>query len=68
MQIDFNKSTNLIGLGKEKNRIYEALIAKITLSIFAYNNYINSIKQELQTLCKLFKDLEYELETLAISM
>lgn len=68
MQIDFNKSTNLIGLGKEENRIYEALIAKITLSIFAYNNYINSIKQELQTLCKLFKDLEYELETLAISM
>jgi hypothetical protein len=68
LQIDFNKSTNLIGLGKEENRIYEALIAKITLSIFAYNNYINSIKQELQTLCKLFKDLEYELETLAISM
>ncbi|WP_268245940.1 transposase [Candidatus Sulfurimonas baltica] len=28
---------NLFGFGKEENRIYESLIAKITLSMFAYN-------------------------------
>jgi transposase len=61
---------NLFGLGKEENRIYDALIAKITLSMFAYNivSYINRIKNEPQTLGELFRDLECELETLAISM
>ena len=61
---------NLFGLGKEENRIYEALIARITLSMFAYNivSYINRIKHEPQTLGELFRDLECELETLAISM
>ena len=61
---------SLFGLGKEENRIYEALIAKITLSMFAYNivSYINRIKHEPQTLGELFRDLECELETLAISM
>ena len=61
---------NLFGLGKEENRIYESLIAKITLSMFAYNivSYINRIKHEPQTLGELFRDLECELETLAISM
>ncbi len=61
---------NLFGLGKEENRIYEALIAKITLSMFAYNivSYINRMKHEPQTLGELFRDLECELETLAISM
>jgi hypothetical protein len=58
------------GLGKEENRIYEALIAKITLSMFAYNlvSYINRIQHEPQTLGELFRDLECELEALAISM
>ena len=61
---------NLFGLGKEENRIYEALIAKITLSMLAYNivSYINRIKHEPQTLGELFRDLECELESLAISM
>jgi SRSO17 transposase len=61
---------NLFGLGKEENRIYEALIAKITLSMFTYNivSYINRIKNEPQTLGELFRDLECELESLAISM
>ena len=61
---------NLFGLGKEENRIYEALIAKITLSMFTYNivSYINRIKHEPQTLGELFRDLECELESLAISM
>ena len=61
---------NLFGLGKEENRIYESLIAKITLSMFAYNivSYINRIKHEPQTLGELFRDLECELESLAISM
>ena len=61
---------NLFGFGKEENRIYESLIAKITLSMFAYNivSYINRIKHEPQTLGELFRDLECELETLAISM
>jgi hypothetical protein len=56
---------NLFGLGKEENRIYEALIAKITLSMFAYNivSYINRIRHEPQTLGELFRDLECELET-----
>src|SRR5574344_912972 len=56
--------------GKEENRIYEALIARITLSFFAYNitSYINRINNEPQTLGNLFRDLECQLETLAISM
>ena len=60
----------LFGLGKEENRIYEALIAKITLSMLAYNivSYINRIQHEPQTLGELFRDLECELESLAISM
>ncbi len=58
------------GLGKEENRLYEALIARITLSMFTYNlvSYINRIQHEPQTLGELFRDLECELETLAISM
>ena len=61
---------DLFGLGKEENRIYEALIAKITLSMLAYNivSYINRIQHEPQTLGELFRDLECELESLAISM
>ena len=58
------------GLGKEENRIYEALIARITLSMFTYNivSYINRISHEPQTLGELFRELECELETLVISM
>lgn len=58
------------GLGKEENRLYEALIARITLSMFTYNllSYINRIKHEPQTLGQLFRDLECELEALTISM
>ncbi|MCT7571465.1 IS4 family transposase, partial [Aliarcobacter butzleri] len=56
--------------GKEENRIYEAIIARITLSFLAYNltSYINRVQNEPQTLGNLFKDLECQLETLAISM
>jgi hypothetical protein len=56
--------------GKEENRIFEALIARITLSFLAYNltSYINRIQNEPQTLGNLFRDLECQLETLAISM
>ena len=56
--------------GKEENRIYEALIARITLSFLAYNltSYINRINNEPKTLGNLFRDLECQLETLAISM
>lgn len=58
------------GLGKEENRIYEALIARITLAMFTYNivSYINRINHEPQTLGELFRELECELEALAISM
>jgi hypothetical protein len=58
------------GFGKEENRIYEALIARITLSFFAYNivSYINRIEHEPKTLGGLFKDLECELYTLSIAM
>jgi len=58
------------GFGKEENRIYEALIARITLSFISYNivSYINRINHEPQTLGGLFKDLECELNSLAISM
>jgi hypothetical protein len=57
-------------LGNEENRLYEALIAKITLCMFTYNivSYINRIQHEPQTLGELFRELECELEILAISM
>ncbi len=56
--------------GKEENRIFEALIARITLSFLAYNltSYINRINNEPKTLGELFRDLECQLETLTISM
>ena len=43
--------------GKEENRIYEALIARITLSFLAYNltSYINRINNEPQTLGNLLE-------------
>ena len=55
---------------KEENRIYEALIARITLSFFTYNlvSYINRIQHEPKTIGGLFVDLECELHTLAIAM
>ena len=58
------------GFGKEENRIYEALIARITLSLLSYNivSYLNRIDNEPQTLGGLFRDLECELNALAISM
>jgi hypothetical protein len=58
------------GFGQEENRIYEALIARITLSFFTYNivSYINRISNEPKTIGGLFKDLECELYTLAIAM
>lgn len=58
------------GLGEEENRLYEALIARITLSMFTYNlvSTINRLNHEPQTLGELFRDLECELEALAISM
>lgn len=58
------------GFGKEENRIYEALIARISLSFISYNlvSYINRINNEPQTLGGLFKDLECSLTNLAISM
>ena len=58
------------GFGQEENRIYEALIARITLSFFTYNivSYINRISNEPKTIGGLFKDLECELHTLAITM
>ena len=58
------------GFGSEENRIYEAIIARITLSFFAYNivSYINRISHEPKTIGGLFADLECELTTLAIGM
>jgi len=58
------------GFGKEENRIYEALIARITLSFFSYNivSYINRMNNEPKTIGGLFKDLECELHTLSIAM
>lgn len=58
------------GFGQEENRIYEALIARITLSFFTYNivSYINRMSNEPKTIGGLFKDLECELTTLAIAM
>lgn len=47
------------GFGQEENRLYEALIARITLSMFTYNllTYINRINHEPKTLGELFRDL-----------
>lgn len=58
------------GFGAEENRIYEALIGRITMSMFTYNilSYINRISHEPKTLGELFRDLECELQTLVISM
>jgi hypothetical protein len=58
------------GFGKEENRIYEALVARITLAFFAYNivSYINRMSHEPKTIGGLFADLECELTTLAIGM
>ena len=58
------------GFSTEENRIYEALIARITLSFFTYNivSYINRISNEPKTIGGLFKDLECELHTLSIAM
>jgi hypothetical protein len=58
------------GFGQEENRIYEALIARISLSFFTYNivSYINRMSNEPKTIGGLFKDLECELATLAIAM
>lgn len=55
------------GFGKEENRIYEALIDRITLSFFIVS-CINRISNEPKTIGGLFKDLECELHTLAIAM
>ncbi|MEA2050659.1 MAG: hypothetical protein U9O56_08010 [Campylobacterota bacterium] len=58
------------GFGKEENRIYEALVARITLSFLSYNivSYVNRFNHEPQTIGGLFTDLECELNSLAISM
>ena len=58
------------GFGQEENRLHEALIARITLSMFTYNlvNTINRFPHEPKTLGELFRELECELEALAISM
>ena len=57
------------GLGKEENRIYEALIARITLIFrLKHRQYINRMGHEPKTIGVLFKDLECELHTLAIAM
>lgn len=57
-------------LGQEENRLYEALIARITLSMFTYNlvTTLNRFHHEPKTLGELFRELECELEALAISM
>jgi hypothetical protein len=64
------KAREHFGFGKEENRIYEALVARVTLSFFTYNivSYINRISNEPKTIGGLFKDLECELHTLAIAM
>ena len=58
------------GLGREEHRLFEALIARWTLSMLSYNllNYLRRIQNEPQTLGELFRDLECTLRTLAISM
>ena len=66
----YKEPREYFGFGKEENRIYEALIARITLSFLSYNivSYLNRIDNEPQTMGGLFKDLECELNALAISM
>jgi len=58
------------GFGKEQNRIYEALIARITLSFLTYNlvSYINRMDGNRETIGSVFEELEYKLTALAISM
>lgn len=58
------------GFGKEENRIYEAVIGRITLSFLTYNlvSYVNRIENEPKTIGGLFEDLECQLTALAISM
>ena len=66
----YKEPREYFGFGREENRIYEALIARITLSFFTYNivSYINRISNEPQTIGGLFRDLECELHTLSIAM
>jgi len=58
------------GFGQEQHRIYEALIARITLSFLAHNlvSYINRMEGKSETIGSTFKELEYKLTALAISM
>jgi len=58
------------GFGKEQNRIYEALIARITLSFLTYNlvSYINRMDGNRETIGSTFEELEYKLTALALSM
>jgi IS4 transposase len=51
------------GFGQEENRIYEALIARITLSFFTYNivSYINRIVMNLKLLAVCLKTLNANL-------
>jgi len=58
----------LVVFGQEENKIYEALIARITLSFFTYNivSYINSISNEPKTIGGLFEDSECELHIIII--
>ena len=56
--------------GQEQNRIYEALIARITLSFLTHNliSYINRMEGKSETIGAVFEELEYKLTALAISM
>ena len=58
------------GFGEEQHRIYEALIARITLSFLAHNlvSYINRMEGKSETIGSTFEELEYKLTALAISM
>ena len=58
------------GFGQEQHRIYEALIARITLSFFVHNlvGYINRMEGKSETIGSTFEELEYKLTALAISM
>lgn len=66
----YKELREFFGFGQKENRIYEALIARITLSLLAYNivSYINRVSHEPKTIGGLFKDLECELYTLSIAM
>ena len=57
-------------VGQEEIRLHEVMIARITLSLFTYNLVItvNRFHHEHKTLGELFRELECELEALAISM